>query len=678
MEFRSWKVRPAPEGEAGGLPGFLRAVLEARGIRGEEDSRRFLEEGGSLHDPFLLPDMEKAVERIRRAVGGFEKILVFGDYDCDGITATAILYDYLENVGADVLYYIPEREEEGYGLNRRALERIRDAGVKLVITVDNGISALEEARYAASLGLDMVITDHHKPGERLPEAAAVVDPWREDSRYPCPHLCGAGVAFKLLCALEGDTEGLLLEQYGDLLAVGTLADVVPLLDENRRIAKAGLEALASTGDPGLAALAQAAGLDLEKRDADAVAFGLAPRLNAAGRIGSVDHAVELLLTQDEERARELAGELDALNARRKELEKGILRDIGGLLEREPALLDRRILFLMGEGWNPGVIGITASRMAERYGRPCVILSLEGEKARGSARSVPGFSIIDAVSACGELLEKYGGHPMAAGFSLPAGKAGAFRDALEEYAREHFPVMPVPSLEVDAILDPREVTLENIRLLEKLAPFGCGNPRPVFGLLGMRIAGIRAMGKEGNHLRLTLERDGAVLQAVLFGVGPRGFPLLEGERADCAVSLSVNEYGGVPRPSVRLRAIRPHGFDMRAKLRLEAAYRSLRRGEEPLDCRPEELAFGREDLAAVFRWLREHSPWEGGVDVIAYRLGEASNHCRVLAGLDILRELGLISRESRDGGEVIRVLPAQGKAELSASETYRRFQRKMVN
>ncbi len=681
VEFKSWKILAPGEKEAfqgpQGLPGFLQTLLSARGIRGEEAVRRFLNGGGSLYDPFLLKDMDRAVERVRRAIAGFERILVFGDYDCDGVTATAILYDYLENVGADVLYYIPEREEEGYGLNRGALDRIRDAGVSLVITVDNGISALEEAAYATSLGVDMVITDHHKPGERLPEAAAVVDPWREDCQYPFPDLCGAGVAFKLICALEGDTEGMLLEHYGDILAVGTLADVVPLVDENRRIASAGLGCLAATENPGLQALARTAGLDLSRRDADAVTFGLAPRINAAGRIGSVDHALELLLCQDEGRAGELAEELDSLNARRKELEKEILKGIQRLLEARPGLLDRRILFLAGEGWHPGVIGITASRMVERYGRPCVIVSLDGEEARGSARSVEGFSIIDAVRSCGELLTKYGGHPMAAGFSLKAANVEALGRALEEYAAERFPVMPVSSLAVDALLDPREITLENIRQMEGLAPFGCGNPRPVFGLLGVRITEIQPIGN-GNHLRLGLEQRGTALQAVLFGVGPAAFPLEAGEEADCAVSLSVNEYRGVQRPSVRILSIRPKGFDMAAKLRLEAAYRSLRRGEEPQGCRPEELSFGREDLAVVFRWLRGHSPWRRGVDILSHRLGSASNYCKVLAALDILRELGLISRRNEEGVEVIQVLPSGGKAELSDSPTYRLFQQELVN
>ncbi len=483
--------------------------------------------------------------------------------------------------------------------------------------------------------------------------------------------------FKLVCALEGDTEGMLLEHYGDILALGTLADVVPLLDENRRIVSAGLDCLAQTENPGLLALAQAAGLDLSRRDADAITFGLAPRINAAGRIGSVDHAVELLLCGDEDRAHDLAEELDSLNVRRKELEKGILEEIGGMLEEHPELLARRVLCIFGQGWNHGVIGITASRLMERYGKPCIILSQEGGEVRGSARSVEGFSIIDAVRACSGLLTKFGGHPMAAGFSLEPSNVEPFLQALEEYAAETFPVMPVSSLTVDTLLRASEITLDNIQLLDRLAPFGCENPRPVLGLLGVKIAEITPMGN-GKHLRLGLEQGGVSFQAVLFGTGAEEFPLERGETADCAVTLSINAYGGVQRPSVRILSIRPQGFDMASKLRLGAAYQSLRRGEEPLGCGEEEITFTRDDLSIVFRWLRGHSPWKKGADILCYRLGSASTSCKVLAALDILTELGLISRKNQGGTQVIQVLPTQGKADLLASSTYRLFQQKLVN
>ncbi len=671
MEFKPWKIavpkRPDAASGPAGQPGFFRAVQKARGLEAAGG-----EEGFVPYDPMLLPDMDKAVERVRRAVEEQEKILIFGDYDCDGVTATVILYDYLENAGADVLYYIPEREGEGYGLSQTVVDRMKEAGVRLIITVDNGVTAVEEIAYASERGIDVVVTDHHKPGETLPAAVAVVDPHRSGSEYPFPELCGAGVAFKLICALEGDTEGMLLEHYGDLLAIGTVADMVPLLDENRGLVKAGLSLLRESENPGIRALADKAGVELETVTAENIAYILAPRLNVAGRIGSVDQAVELLLCQDEDRAGELAKEICALNDRRKELEGEIIGDIQRLLEERPSLLDRRVLVLSGEGWNRGVIGIIAARLVERYGKPCVLLSVIGGEARGSARSVEGFSIIDAIRSCSSLLTKHGGHPMAAGLSLDAGNLDAFSQEMENYAREHHPVMPVPTLGGDTVIRLGEATLENARRLEQLEPFGCGNPQPVFALVGARVAKIVPMGN-GNHLRLTLEQGGASLTAVLFGAGPQAFPLEQGELADCGVVLSVNTYNGTERPQVRVLSIRPHGFDMAGKLRLGSAYQALRRGEAPPEGTREELAFGREELSVVFRWLRAHAPWQKGTDALAHRLGKSSNYARVLAALDILSELGLISRRTERGIETIQLLPAQGKADLETSPTYRILQ-----
>ena len=343
MEFQNWRgPSDVPPISEVGLPAFLGKILASRGYGAE-----LLKEDVPLSDPYLLKDMDRAVKRIREALAQEERILVFGDYDCDGITATVMLYDYLENCGADVLYYIPEREREGYGLNLEALDRVKSAGVSLIITVDNGIVSLEEAAHAKELGVDLIITDHHMPRERLPEACAVVDPHRTDDPYPFKDLCGAAVAFQLLCALEEGERDMVLEQYGDLLVIGVLADAVPLVGENRTLAKMGLEALAGTQRAGLLALASVASLDLERRDSDLVTYGIAPRINAAGRIGSVDTAVELLLCDDEERAQELAEEMDRLNAQRKTMEGEILSEIRKQIDEHPEILRRRVLVFVG-------------------------------------------------------------------------------------------------------------------------------------------------------------------------------------------------------------------------------------------------------------------------------------------------------------------------------------------
>lgn len=680
MEMKPWKIAVPKRSDAAGpenLPVFFRALLKARGLEEESAAHAFLEAGGELHDPMLLPDMDKAVERVRRAIEEQETILVYGDYDCDGVTATVLLYDYLDNAGANVLYYIPEREGEGYGLNNSVVDRMRDEGVNLIVTVDNGVTAVEEIAYAAKQGLDVVVTDHHRPGPKLPEAVAVVDPHRADSRYPFPDLCGVGVAFKLVCALEEDGEGMLLEHYGELLALGTVADLVPLLDENRELVKTGLAMMGESASPGLSALAEKARVALETICAEEISFALAPRINVAGRIGSVDQAVELLLCREEERAVELAEEICALNDRRKELEGEILQEIKELLEREPKKLDDRVLVLTGEDWNRGIIGIIAARLVERYGKPCVLLSVIDGEARGSARSVEGFSIIDAIRSCAPLLTKHGGHPMAAGLSLDAEKISDFCREMENYARERYPVMPVPTLAVDTVVKASEITLDNIRLLDRLEPYGCGNPPPVFALVGARVEKIAPIGG-GNHLRLTLSQDGIALTAVMFGVGPQAFPLEPGELADCGVALSVNRYNGTEQPQVRVLSIRPHGFDMAGKRRFKAAYEAIRRGEAVPEETGKELAFDREDLSVVFRWLRAHSPWTKGADMLAHRLGDASNYGKVLAALDILTELGLLSRGAEQGQEVIRLLPTQDRADLAASPTYRVLQQRLVN
>ncbi len=677
MRFISWRMpakkkqdAPVPE-KTEALPAFLGKILESRGINTPELVHAFLTYENPGYSPLLLADMDKAVARIREALEKNEKILVYGDYDCDGVTATVMVYDYLENLGADVLYYIPEREGEGYGLNAAAVEKIYQAGVQLIITVDNGISALAEIALAAEKGIDTVVTDHHQPGEQLPEAVAVVDPHRRDCPYPDKNLCGAGVAYKLLCALEDDQGEMLLELYGDLLCVATLADVVPLRGENRYLVRRGLELLEMTQREGLQALATEAGLHLESLSSDNVTFGLAPRINAAGRIGSVDQAVELLLCQDPERAAELAHDINALNASRKGMEEEIIRDISAMIAGQPQLLSGRVVVLAGENWNPGVIGIVASRVVERYRKPCILLTrMEGGELRGSARSVEGFSIIDAIRSCGDLLERFGGHPMAAGLSMREEKLESFRQRLESVARERAPRMPVHSLTVDGTIPLSDVTLEQIRQIERLAPFGCENPYPVLLLWNVTLDSVTSIGG-GNHLRLGLQQGGSGCQAVCFGMRRENFLFEPGQRLDCAVTLSVNTYQGTDRPSVRILSLRPHGFDMAGKLAGQEAYDRLCRGEDPREVWAA-CSFGRDVMSHVFRLIRSVSPYRGEADGLFWQLGGKADYFQVLVSLAVLKDLKLIQTEWESGVELIRLLPAQGKADLNLSSTYQKL------
>lgn len=662
MDFIPWKRQTELAGEKGAAS-FFQSLAASRAL----DSTP-----AQLHDPYLMRDMVEAVTRIRRAIADSERILVYGDYDCDGVTATVMLYDYLENAGADVLYYIPQREEEGYGLNMGAVGKIQEAEVRLVVTVDNGISAPQEIAALTAVGIDVIVTDHHRQSGELPTCIAVLDPHRADCDYPFKGLCGAGVVFKLLSALENDTEGLLLELYGDLAAVATMADIVPLRDENRLLVQAGLSALSTAGRTGLLALARAAGVAPETITGEQISFAIAPRINVAGRIGSVDTVVELLLTQDSEEADALAKKIDALNSQRKAIEGEIVAEIAQKLVENPRMTASRVLLVWGEGWHPGVIGITAARLVDRYRKPCIILTrMPGGELRGSARSVEGFSIIEAIHACREYLLKYGGHPMAAGLSLDGEQLEPFRAALEQYSATSYPVMPRHSLAVDGDILPEEITLEGIRQIESLQPFGCGNPQPVPVLRGITLAGVTPIGG-GNHLRLALSRGSARLEAVYFGIGEEGFPIPPGTMVDCAVSLSVNSYKGVDRPSVRIVNLAPSDFPMEAKLGGIELYDSFRRGDS---LTPEQSAnnrFTREALSTVFRLLRELSPYGGGADWLFYRLGDRFGYFRLLVALDILAELQLISVKRQSGNTVYTVLPAAGKANIPDAPTYKKL------
>lgn len=415
MGFKKWKLpQTAPERVENlisqtGMERIAAQILDGRGISDPQQAVQYIgcDSAARLHDPFLMKDMDKAVERLSEAVEQGEQIAVYGDYDCDGITATAMLYSYLEDLGARVIYYIPDRDVEGYGLNRAALDFLKEQQVELIVTVDNGISALDEAVYAKELGIDLIITDHHQPRPQLPQACAVIDPHRQDCEYPFKALCGAGVAFKLICAMEGDLGGEeMIWHFGELAAIATMADVVELTGENRLIVQRGLECIAQGEQVGVHALIEAAGMSGRKLDSIDLAFGLAPRINAAGRLGQTDLAMELLLCDRQSQAMELAQQLNELNEQRKALVDHIYEEINAKIARHPEILQERVILLYGEGWHHGVIGIAAARLVEEYSKPCVLFSIEEDQARGSARSVEGYSIIAAISRCSSLLTRY--------------------------------------------------------------------------------------------------------------------------------------------------------------------------------------------------------------------------------------------------------------------------------
>ena len=500
MNYPAWQLKKADPAAETSLAGagcgvLLRRVLAARGCTDPAAAQALLGQGEPLSDPFLLTDMDKAVVRIQEAIENEELMVIYGDYDVDGISATAILYECLTSQGAHVRCKLPTRGS-GYGLTRAALESLASKGFKLVVTVDNGISAVEEATCAKELGLDLIITDHHLPGDTLPDAIAVVDPKRLDDESPFKDLCGAGVAFKLCAALEGCDPAELLEMYGELAALGTVADVMPLVGENRTIVREGLSLLQDTMRPGLHALLESAGCGGKPVTADTVSYSLAPRLNAAGRMDNAAVALKLLLCGDEDQATGIAERLAEINTERQQTEQEVFAAAQKTLEADPARQRDRVLVVSGEDWHPGVIGIVAARLMEKYNRPAIVISLQNGEGRGSGRAPDPFDLHGALAGCAQYLTRFGGHAAAAGVEIEEEKLPAFRQAINAWAAEHAPRPGAPELKLDAAVQLSELTLPNVQELSRLAPFGRENPMPVLLVCDAMIDGIWPMGAEG--------------------------------------------------------------------------------------------------------------------------------------------------------------------------------------
>lgn len=674
LNIKKWEVaaldkdRAARIAEQYALPSFLAMMLDIRGFSGPEQIQELLGGGISLSDPFLMKDMDRAVARIRRAVDGFEKIAVYGDYDADGVTATAILFTYLEAVGADVMYYIPQREGEGYGMNRGAVEALHREGVSLIITVDNGISSVEEVALAGGLGMDVVVTDHHQPQERLPEAAAVVDAYQEGDHSPFRDFSGAGVVLKLLIALEdGDAEGILGE-YADLAALGTVGDVVPLLGENRAIVRAGLEMLSRGGRLGVDALVEQCASG-RQASASSLAFTVIPRINATGRMGAPERAVRLLTCEDEEEAFSLAAEICGDNDQRRKVEAEIVSEAIGKIESDPRLRYSRVIVVSGQGWHHGVIGIVASRITDRFGKPCFVLSEDGESAKGSGRSVEGFSLFQAAASCAEVLERFGGHPMAAGVTLRTADIGLFRERINEYAKEACPEMPAPVLKLDCRLNPASLSPEMPRDLLRMEPFGSGNPQPLFGLYGMELQEIVPVGG-GNHLRLICAKNGASVSCMRFGVKPGEFPFVPGSKLDLAVQLDLREFRGEAQLTLNVRDVKLSGLDMDRCIHGYRVYEKYCRREPLSGEEAAELTPSREDLAALYRTLAARKGKPFGVQALLGALAsQGFGLGRLLLCFDVLEERGLADCGPRTDNMSVQVLPTQGKVDIFASPVF---------
>ena len=642
--------------------GLLAGVLAARGITDPTEALTLLAGEEELSDPMLLTDMDKACARILEAIDKEQTIVVYGDYDVDGVTATALLYQHLKGMGANVKCMLPSREGDGYGLSKNAVQSIHDKGCQLIVTVDNGISALEEADFAASLGVDLIVTDHHLPHDTLPHAVAVVDPRRADDHSPFKGLCGAGVAFKLCAALDGCPPEEMLDYCGDLAAVGTVADVMPLTGENRTLVKAGLRQLQNTDRPGLEALLEEVGLAGKPVTAENISYAIAPRINAAGRMDSAVAALQLVLCEDPERAEELAHKLNDINIRRQETELQIFKAAQELLEQQPERLEDRVILLWGRDWHPGVIGIVASRLVERTGRPVIVVTVdEHGEGKGSGRSVQGFNLHACIGACADLLIRYGGHAMAAGLSVKEEHLEELRRRLNDWAARECPVLHTPPLACDLSIHLDRVTVESVRRLEQLAPFGAENPTPVFLLQNAVVDGVYPV-SDGRHSRLRLRQGSASIYAVWFGMPPEQLPYAMGDVVDAALNLSVYDAPRGAQLSGRIVDLHPAGVGQQLA-RQAALVQALRRGTPLTEEQKTQITPARSDIIAVYRELQARRWHTEDLQPLCARLGE-ENTGKTLVAVTALEQVGLIAAAEKGGAKVWELVPATGKKNLA--------------
>ena len=532
---------------------LLATILVNRGIIEETQIEKFLKPKRSdFYNPYEMPDMEVAVKRIVKAIENKEKTIIYGDYDVDGITSVTVLKSFLQERGLEVAEYIPNRLDEGYGLNKPAVEGIAKQGYTLMITVDCGISAIEEIEYANQLGIETIITDHHEPGNEIPKAIAVVDAKRKDNKYPFRNLAGVGVVFKLIQAIGMDLK---LDEkeylkYLDIVCIGTISDIVPLVDENRVIVKLGLKLVEQTKNLGLRAILQASGYN--KIDSSTISFGVAPRINACGRMGRQEEALKLFLSKEINEVNELTQKLNEYNRLRQETEKNIYTDAIMQIERD-GLANNETIVVMGKNWHHGVIGIVSSKITELYFKPSILLCEECEVGKGSGRSIPGFDLYEALTECNDAIEKFGGHSMAVGISVKKDKFQEFKEKLEQIAKEKHIEEIVPILKIDAQINLDEISKEMVDSLKELEPFGEENKMPLFVFKNLKIDSIRAL-SEGKHLKLTLKDNKNIVNAIGFNLGELSNDYRIGDKIDVVGNLEINSFNGVDNIQINMKDV----------------------------------------------------------------------------------------------------------------------------
>ena len=675
VKYGIWNVN---EPEASAVNNLVRSgyaplaamVLAARGISDNTQAHKYLDCDAPLLDPFLMTDMDKAAGRVGLAMAMGEKIAVFGDYDVDGITSTCLLTDFLRRHGANVVSYIPGRLEEGYGLNPIAIRQLHEEGVQLIITVDCGITAISEAQLCRKLGIDLVITDHHECKETLPYAAAVVDPHRPDGGYPHKNLSGVGVAFKLAAALSGDQEEVLRE-YADMVCLGTVADVMPLQGENRVFVSRGLQLLSSTKRPGIAALMAESGCDAKNVSASSIGFMLAPRINAAGRMGRIELAIELFLTDSPSRAAIVAKELCDLNRQRQSVESEIYDQAISML---PAGQPPEAIVLADESWHQGVVGIVASRIAEEYACPAFLICLDGEHGKASSRSHGGFNLFTSLTTLSDLLESYGGHELAAGFTITRSNIPEFRRQICQLAADFYTDdTPRTALDVDCAIPPELLTIPNIESLSVLEP--CGNccPKPLLMMKNLTIERITMVGS-GRHMRLRLRSGRFSLNAIYFSANPAAVSIQVDDVVDIAFTPQINEFRGDRSVQMNVQDIRP---SCSAECSADTAgYHAMTAGRLTREI-AQALLPERATLAMVWRYLAafstdiEESPICLCRKIVRWT-SKPLNLGQMMTCLDIFRDVGLLEIHRVHKNLHIRLTPGTTKADLTTSQTMQRL------
>lgn len=643
MSFKQWVVKNADKDKIKllaykcDIPALSAAVLCARELDTQEKIKEFFNCENIFVDPYDFNDMDKFVERVNQAINSKEKICVYGDYDADGVTASSVMVSYLQSRGANVMCYIPERNRDGYGLNNDVINKFKAQNVNLIITVDNGISAFNEIQYANSLGIDVVVTDHHQSPEVMPPAVAIVDPHRNDSNLEYKNYAGVGVTYKAVQALEmANNES--HHDFSDLVAIGTIGDSIELLAETRGIVKKGLASINKSSHAGINALLSSTNLLDKDVDSLGVAFGLVPKINASGRMEHAAIAFDLLMCKSEDEADKLCNEIMKFNNMRRELESKIFEEAELYIKKNINTKYQKVIVVAGENWHHGVLGIIAARIAEKYGKPCIVITMESDDARGSCRSIGDFSIYNLLSKCSDVLERFGGHTMAAGINLKTCNVQKFIDRLcEESEKVHIPSL---KLNVDLCLNPSKISEDILPALDLLKPFGNGNPEPIFGIMNVELCKIVPIGA-GKHLKLGFKYANHNFEALCFNKKYEDFIYKIGSKLDIAVAMQKNIFRGNVSLAMRVLDIKPANCDFNDFIKCKNIYEKFRRGRILNEYETELLLPSRSEFAMVYKYLKSIKNKITRVDLVCKNVFKNTcNIGKIYIIIDVLGELNL--------------------------------------